>query len=178
MTAKTRFSWSSQCWRARHDDFKMFSDKFYDESLGLAVIAYRLWSALLVGDRGGLKRSLGRNCWFARDVKAAMLVITGIKVFFSSGNLTPFPCKFFITWFVVLITNIRHFRKYHNYILFSPPHPSPSTPPPPPPPQKKCITIVVIFSWGDSKSKEKLKLTMVEQILFRGVGQQDNYGIF
>ena len=26
----------------RHDDFKMFSDKFYDESLGLAVIAYRL----------------------------------------------------------------------------------------------------------------------------------------
>ena len=133
MTAKTRFSWSSQCWRARHDDFKMFSDKFYDESLGLAVIAYRLWSALLVGDRGGPKRSLGRNCWFARDVKAAMLVITGIKVFFSSGNLTPFPCKFFITWFVVLITNIRHFRKYHNYILVSPPTPHlPHTPPPPP----------------------------------------------
>ena len=53
MTVKTRFSWSSQCWRTRHDDFKMFPDKFYDESLGLAVIAYRLWSALLVGDRGG-----------------------------------------------------------------------------------------------------------------------------
>ena len=123
MTVKTRFSWSSQCWRTRHDDFKMFSDKFYDESLGLAVIAYRLWSALLVGDR---KRSLGRNCLFALDVKAAMLVITRIKVFFSSGNLTPFPCKFFITWFVVLITNIRHFRKYHNYILV-----------PSPPPQKK-----------------------------------------
>ena len=33
-----------------------------------------------------------------------------------------------------------------------------------------CITIVVIFSWGDSKSKEKLKLTMVEQILFLGGG--------
>ena len=70
MTVKTRFSWSSQCWRTRHDDFKMFPDKFYDESLGLAVIAYGLWSALLVGDRGGggAKRSLGGNCWFARDV--------------------------------------------------------------------------------------------------------------
>ena len=56
MTVKTRFSWSSQCWRTRHDDFKMFSDKFYDESLGLAVIAYRLWSALLVGDRGGAQK--------------------------------------------------------------------------------------------------------------------------
>ena len=63
MTVKTRFSWSSQCWRTRHDDFKMFSDKFYDESLGLAVIAYRLWSALLVGDRGGPKDpSVGIAC--------------------------------------------------------------------------------------------------------------------
>ena len=55
MTAKTRFSWSSQCHAHVTKDFKMFSDKFYDESLGLAVIAYRLWSALLVGDRGGPK---------------------------------------------------------------------------------------------------------------------------
>ena len=36
---------------------------FTDESLGLAVIAYRLWSALLVGDRGGPKDpSVGIAC--------------------------------------------------------------------------------------------------------------------